>query len=145
MVTRKINLNHYIDQLRVWIPNVWSQFLWTQLRSQILSTSISTSTPNTDLLNFDSKCRRNHPKYWTNSSWTSNPNTDAIPNTDLIRRFPNTLKPITTNIEFIGRWASKISTWDWQKMVICCVLCFHTLSTQWLQILNLFGIVFSKY
>ena len=41
VVTRKINLNYYIGQLPVEIPNVWSQFRSSQLRSQILSTSIS--------------------------------------------------------------------------------------------------------
>ena len=56
---------------------------------------------------------------------------------------------------FFGFHQSQIltSTWDWNRrnpkywtnLAICCVLFFHTLSTQRLQILKLFGVVFPKY
>ena len=45
-----MNLNYCIDQLTVEIPKGWSPFLSTQLRSQILSNSISISIINTELL-----------------------------------------------------------------------------------------------
>ena len=66
--------------------------------------------------------------------------------------FPNTLKPMTTNIEFIRRKHSKsvfgidaIPSTDlnWQYAV-CCVFSCNELSTQRLQILNLFGVMLPK-
>ena len=64
--------------------------------------------------------------------------------------FPYTLNPMNKNIEFTWRYASKISILDWcnpkywPNLVIGCVLYLHTVSTQLLQIMNLFGVVFQN-
>ena len=65
--------------------------------------------------------------------------------------FPYTLNPVTPITEFIRRYASKISIWDWRNhkhwpnLAICCVFFFHSFSTQRLKILKLFDVVFPKY
>ena len=57
--------------------------------------------------------------------------------------------PMTEITAFIRRHVPKISIWswrnpkDWPYLLLCCV--FHTISTQWLQIMKLFGVVFPKY
>ena len=109
----------------------------------------STSNPVSFDLNID-------PKYWPNSIWTSIPKTDAIPNTDLSRRYAvrcvfkhsqaKDYKYLIYSVLSLQK-----QYWDWRspkyrpKLAICSVLCFHTLTTQWLQKLNLFGVVFQKY
>ena len=65
---------------------------------------------------------------------------------------PNKILIQSTLFQFLGFNQSQILTsiWDrwnpkyWPNLSICCLLCFHTLSTHWLQLLHLFGVMLPK-
>ena len=144
------------------MPNFCSQFLSTQIRSQLWF-----GLPNTDLLNFDPKYwpyelrsqmltyrsqiltyfdLKVDPKYWCNLKYWPNLAICSV-------LCFHSLSTQWHKYWIYSHYDFKISIWDWRNpnpkhwpdSAICCVLYFHTLSTQWLQILNFFGILFSKY
>ena len=99
------------------MPNFWSQFLSNQIRSQLWF-----DLPNTDLLNFD-------PKYWPY---------------ELGSQILTYRSQILTYFDLIVDPNYWCNLKYWPNSAICCALCFQALSSQSLQILNLFGIKLPK-